>query len=170
MRRVAFLLVPLWLLACDRQPPTSPPDATLSVTGDDEMYVVVGEGYLSSDPTFKLVLNAVRTFSSNVAGNLELAGLSSRAGSACPSPCPVTGIVPPDATYDHWCIDVTPTLPDYFPVVQVYVRDVGDGKTTFDQMAFGGDFVASCQLYPEPSLDVWFTLAAGDFKGVVRTR
>jgi len=74
---------------------------------------------------------------------------------------PVFQIVPPSATSDHWCIaahrDDAPGNN-----VMLYIRDVGDGKTTFDQFSFTSTFApADCTTFPDPFQ--YLTLDTGDF-------
>jgi hypothetical protein len=70
-------------------------------------------------------------------------------------------IVPPSATSDHWCIaahrDDAPGSN-----VMLYIRDVGDGRTTFDQWSETSTLApADCTTFPDPAQ--WLTLDSGDF-------
>jgi hypothetical protein len=42
-----------------------------------------------------------------------------------------------------------------------YIRDVGDGKTTYDQYATNGGFGLTCAAGPQ---GVFIPIASGDFK------
>ncbi len=70
-------------------------------------------------------------------------------------------IVPPSATSDHWCIaahrDDAPGSNE-----MLYIRDVGDGRTTFDQWNAISTFApGDCTTFPDTL--VWLTLVSGDF-------
>ncbi|OHB22938.1 MAG: hypothetical protein A2939_02175 [Parcubacteria group bacterium RIFCSPLOWO2_01_FULL_48_18] len=76
----------------------------------------------------------------------------------------VTEVVPPNEMYDHWCVNVALVEIDGFNV-QIYVRDIGDGRSAFDQVAFQGSFNTSCATSPVPEAGVEFvTVSQGDFK------
>ena len=73
---------------------------------------------------------------------------------------PVFQIVPPSATSDHWCIAAH--RDDGPGNEMLYIRDVGDGKTTFDQFSFTSTFApADCTTFPDPFQ--YLTLDTGDF-------
>ena len=164
MRKLAHTLVPLFLLACRQQLPTAAPHLNFSVTeSTNEMYRLVGQGnyYEAADPD--IVIQAIRHFDGHIAGEAR----DPRWGALGP----VLGVTPPSAAYPHWCAEVDLAgagVPGF--IALVYVRD-NDGRTALDEIAVGGDFGATCQLYPTPFEESdWRTLVSGDFQGVVRTR
>lgn len=76
----------------------------------------------------------------------------------------VVGIVPPYGTIDHWCINglVTsePVLEGYN--LLFYLLDVGDGETTFDELALEGGFGVTCGDIPVP-VNEFETVTFGDY-------
>lgn len=80
---------------------------------------------------------------------------------------PVIQVVPPDRSKDHWCITVdrVDSLPGQNQHANVYIRDKGDGLTTFDSISFVTDIGADCKTYPD-TLGVYLDLVEGDFVAV----
>jgi hypothetical protein len=75
-------------------------------------------------------------------------------------------VVPPASGSQTWCItvrrsDVDPGFPQN---ANWYIRDVGDGKTSFDQISFvtGSAETVNCQTYPDTP-GGWITLTNGNF-------
>jgi hypothetical protein len=78
----------------------------------------------------------------------------------------VVQVVPPSALIDYWCInvqrtDTDPALGDQR--INWYIRDVGDGKTTFDQISFVSSIGGDCTTFPT-ALGVFLPLTDGDYK------
>jgi hypothetical protein len=90
---------------------------------------------------------------------------------------PVMAVVPPASGSHTWCITVRRSDVDTgFPQnVNWYIRDVGDGRTSFDQISFvtgyaettGSAEAVNCQTFPDTP-GSWVTLTKGDFKAVDR--
>jgi hypothetical protein len=80
---------------------------------------------------------------------------------------PVVQVVPPSGAVDYWCINVRPTNVD--PSVgdmrlNWYIRDVGDGRSSFDQVTLHPmDVGVDCTTFPNVS-GVFETLRSGDFR------
>ena len=79
---------------------------------------------------------------------------------------PVVQVVPPAALIDYWCLNVKRTdvglgTPD--PRINWYIRDLGDGITTFDQISFISSIGQDCKNFPAPT-GVWLPLKEGNFK------
>jgi hypothetical protein len=75
----------------------------------------------------------------------------------------VVQVVPPSGTRDFWCINVE--FPTATERINFYIRDIGDGITSFDQIlvaARRGEQQITCASAPDPS--EWTTLTKGDFK------
>jgi hypothetical protein len=124
----------------------------------DTMYRLIGNGdYYEAGGDPDLLITAVRHFDGSFTGNVSDPA-NMRHG-------PVTGITPPSETYPFWCIELAL---DAFPgfTVLTYVEDLDNG---IDRIAFGGDYGATCALYPSP-LAVFEELLGGDFRGSVKTK
>jgi hypothetical protein len=84
---------------------------------------------------------------------------------------PVIQVVPPgNDGCACWCINArrTDTLPsDGDQRVNWYIRDTGDGMTTFDQISFITSVGGDCSAFPTSGL-FFIPLVQGDFKFVVR--
>ena len=80
---------------------------------------------------------------------------------------PVTEIIPPtDDPGSFWCFNIlrTDTLPvDGDQRANIYIRDIGDGITTFDQVSFVSGIGVHCSSYPTDNL-FFLPLVQGDFK------
>jgi hypothetical protein len=78
---------------------------------------------------------------------------------------PVVQVVPPAGARDFWCINVVRTdvgIPGDFRI-NWYIRDVGDGKTTFDQFQFTSTIGQTCTTLPDPA-GGFLSFTQGDFK------
>jgi hypothetical protein len=83
---------------------------------------------------------------------------------------PVVDIVPPSATFAHWCIGVPhPDVAGGDYIVLFYIRDVGDGVSSFDEIAAGGDFGATCATFPAP-ISGFQPLLQGDYKTSIKVK
>ncbi len=90
-------------------------------------------------------------------------GASTLAGGASG---PVIQVVPPSGTNNFWCISVARTdAPGN--TVNWYIRDIGNGVTSFDQISFvtGLSGTVNCTLIPTP-LGVFLTLTSGNFRQI----
>ena len=77
----------------------------------------------------------------------------------------VVQAVPPSGQRDFWCInvkriDTDPNQGDQR--INWYIRDVGDGVSSFDQISYITSIGGNCDRFPDPS-GVWLTLTQGDF-------
>ena len=81
---------------------------------------------------------------------------------------PVVELVPPSPSFNHWCVNVAiDNVPDVEGLnVLWYIRDIGDGKTSFDELAFRGGLNVTCADIPAPT-DPFVALDNGDFRGTV---
>jgi hypothetical protein len=61
--------------------------------------------------------------------------------------------VPPNDLRDHWCINVEVSNSEPLEGFNLlwYIRDVGDGQTSFDEFGQSGGFGATCASVPDPS-------------------
>ena len=81
----------------------------------------------------------------------------------------VIGVEPPSEERDFWCINVRRTdtsTNSGDQRVNIYIRDVGDGRTTFDQISFVTSIGGDCGRFPDPP-GVWIPLIEGDFRASV---
>ena len=82
------------------------------------------------------------------------------------APGDVVQVDPPREDKDFWCINVrrTDTGPGSGDQrINWYIRDIGDGITTFDEIAFLTSIGEDCTRYPDQP-GVWLTLTEGDFQ------
>jgi len=80
----------------------------------------------------------------------------------------VIQVVPPAGARNFWCInirrtDVGPAFGDQR--INWYIRDVGDGSATFDQISFVTSIGGDCLTFPGPP-SVFLTLTQGNFKAL----
>lgn len=87
-------------------------------------------------------------------------------GQACFFACgvgTVAQIVPPSGAITHWCVATVRVGTAGF--LMIYIRDLGDGITTFDQFTFVSA-LANCSAFPVPG-GFWFTAGLGqDFRAL----
>ena len=78
---------------------------------------------------------------------------------------PVVGLVPPHDAIDFYCINMTIANAPEFEGLNLlfYVRDIGDGKTTFDELSGSGGFGVTCADIPVPA-EPFQLLIKGDYK------
>ena len=80
-------------------------------------------------------------------------------------------VVAPSDQYDWWCVNTVvenePNL-EGFNII-IYVRDIGNGLTRFDELGTSGGFGINCTSNPSPSR-LFQPLQQGDFRTRVRTR
>ncbi len=79
----------------------------------------------------------------------------------------VVQAVPPSDARDFWCVNVkrTDTEPNEGDQrINCYIRDVGDGKTSFDEIAFVRGVGVDCTTTPNPPWTAWATVTTGGFK------
>jgi hypothetical protein len=158
----AFLCVAGGLTACARDSvtvldPTGP--AFNATTDPDTMLSVIGNARLEDETD--LVVTAIRHFNGSVTGQVVLPSNQGAVGE-------VFEVVPPHDAYDHWCVGIALVEVPGFNAL-MYLRDVGDGLTSFDQVRIGGDFGATCATHPAPELE-FADLEAGDYRTRVRAR
>lgn len=103
------------------------------------------------------------TMSAHLTGNGSAHGSSTLVGGATGS---VVQVVPPSGMRDFWCVTVqrTDVDPSLNALINWYIRDAGDGKTTFDQISFVSSLGGDCTTYPD-ALGSYLALTSGDFKG-----
>jgi hypothetical protein len=80
----------------------------------------------------------------------------------------VTQVVAPSSGVDSWCINVKRNDPGSgFETsdqrINWYVRDIGDGVTTFDEVSFVTSIGGDCTTFPT-TLGTFIPLSDGDFK------
>ena len=161
MKRLAFLLAPvLMAAACDTpQAPTqaseSAPPPAFDVTTETTDYMLHVTGY-ALWANADVIINAARLKNGEFRGEtLAPKGLRGV----------VVGLVPPDGTIDHWCINVLvlnePRLEGYN--VLFYLRDIGDGNTSFDELATEGGFGVTCADLPTP-VNTFEAVESGNYK------
>jgi hypothetical protein len=172
---LVLLLLPLTSCTTDALLTEAPAPNFLTTTVEDVKYHIAGHGILAENnlpppPTTAVVVNALRLFDGTIMGTVEIpdfgpSGLPVVVG-------PVLEIVPPSATHSHWCIEFPHSgVSDGIFIVLGYIRDIGDGQSSFDQVAFGGDYGATCVLYPDPfGEEAWYTLLQGDFKTSIQQK
>jgi len=79
---------------------------------------------------------------------------------------PIVGMRRPSDARDFWCLNVARTDVVPGPVdarTNWYIRDIGDGQTTFDEISFISSLGGDCATFPDPT-GTWLALTAGDFK------
>jgi hypothetical protein len=80
----------------------------------------------------------------------------------------VERVVPPSGANDFWCLNVkrTDTGPGSGDQrINLYVRDIGDGKEAFDEINFSTGVGIDCTSNPAPG-SAWIALTEGDFKAL----
>ena len=155
MRIVTAALLSLAVLACTE----TPTDPELSIDGLRPNFAKAGIG-ISGVGTNRqgatLRVEAVLTPAGG-AGFLYREQPTSLSG-------PVIEVVPPSTAHPHWCIIANrlgpPLDPDAIQTVIVWIRDIGDGISTFDLFFFGAG--GSCTREPDPPF--FSPLIAGDYK------
>ena len=77
----------------------------------------------------------------------------------------VIEVVPPSDAYPYWCVGMAPQAPSEIQGigVLVYVKNVGDGKTSFDEVSIDAGVGYSCVANPVPALE-FIPAVQGDFK------
>jgi hypothetical protein len=77
----------------------------------------------------------------------------------------VVELVSPSGAYPHWCVHVVGQSPAEILGldVLVYIKNIGDGQTTFDEVAIGGQPSANCAAFPAPDGE-FVPAITGDFK------
>lgn len=79
---------------------------------------------------------------------------------------PVAEMVPQSADHDYWCVNVKRTdvgTPAEDQRINWFIRDVGDGTSTFDQISFVTGMAITCTSQPKAT-GAWLTLKQGDYK------
>jgi len=147
-------------------PPTAAPKA------DKPVKIQRITGHINSKTqNFDLVIAAILIDKNNIDGVAQIQGSFQVAGiTTFPKGLrgPVVEVVPPEEIHDYWCIntaiDNLQGLEGYN--VLVYVKDIGDGKTTFDKVAFSDGFGANCIDSPTPSTP-FEEVESGNFRSVL---
>jgi hypothetical protein len=78
----------------------------------------------------------------------------------------VAEIVPQSSGQDYWCVNVKRTdtgTPAEDQRINWFIRDVGDGVSTFDQISYITGMAITCTSQPKPT-GAWLTLKQGDYK------
>ena len=82
----------------------------------------------------------------------------------------VVQLVEPSTAHPHWCVNGAGYGVDGQGHLLLYVRDVGNGKTSLDELSFSGGTPSSdCLVTPDPVDEVFTPVAFGDYTGKVRT-
>lgn len=71
-------------------------------------------------------------------------------------------IMPPSGDRDYFCIS-GPISTGTGERMNIYIRNSGNGRTSFDQWQMAAGTAANCQAFPD-QLAPWLTLDSGDFK------
>ena len=82
-------------------------------------------------------------------------------------PVLVADIVPPSGGVDYWCVSGPNPFAPAISASNVYIRDIGDGKSTFDEVAVAGiqdRSTPDCSHSFDPTPH-FRTLSQGDYKG-----
>jgi len=155
------------LVACDA--PTTPraigPSIKALVVGPSITTSLGGFAVLDNNGA-ELALVAVRYADGTVTGFASGVNPGSLSG-------PIVELVPPHGTIDFWCANEAVTN---VPALQGfnfiwYIRDIGNGKKTFDEVGTAGDFNTSCSAQPGPptsSETPFQPVVQGDFRGSVK--
>ena len=77
----------------------------------------------------------------------------------------VVGLATPSEAYDYWCVNVAVNEIPGFNFLW-YIKDVGDGHSTFDETATNGGFGETCASLPEPA-ESFAPVGKGDFKTMI---
>lgn len=158
-RFVAFpALGLLVLLGCDATSPAGPTEtdpfsrAAMSVDGAPEIMYSV-QGHAVTDGLAELVISAVRRDGVVNGQVVSPAGIMG----------PVVELVPPPGSDNAWCVNISVTNLgeiEGFNVL-VFLRDIGDGRSTFDEINFKGGFGIDCSESP---ILPWETVTSGNFR------
>ena len=100
-------------------------------------------------------------------GHSTLTASTCMPGGDCDAVGPVLQAVAPDDPRDFWCITVRRTEAAALPDLRInwYIRNTGNGRTSFDEVSFRTDFGMDCELFPDPS-QPFRPLVSGDFRDV----
>jgi hypothetical protein len=72
----------------------------------------------------------------------------------------VITMVPPSGPVSHWCVTIV--TGDELNFLW-YIRDIGDGKATFDELSFAAGLGITCVDIPSPT-EPFIPLSQGDYK------
>jgi Baseplate J-like protein len=103
------------------------------------------------------------TISARRAADGSVSGYAHRVGGATGE---VVGIVPPADDRGFWCINVRLTdtgTNSGDQRINWYVRDTGDGRTSFDEISYVTSIGGDCERFPAPT-GSWLRLVEGDFQ------
>jgi hypothetical protein len=81
---------------------------------------------------------------------------------------PVVQLVQPSTAYPWWCVNAADYLPPDWHVL-FYVKDVGEGRTSFDEISVFIGQSADCLVTPAPVDEPFDPLDSGDFVGKTRS-
>jgi hypothetical protein len=112
-----------------------------------------------------LQISAIVLQDGSVVGHSNLVGKDCMPGGDCDAIGPVLQVVPPSYPRDFWCITVERTEAAAVDDLRInwYIRDVGDGRVSFDEYSIKTDVGVDCSLFPDPSQPL-FPLLSGDFR------
>ena len=150
------------LVACETSAPLAPTESAFeplvpayaSLTAPDTLYQVHGHAVINEFSEF--VVAAVLLRDGRVNGHVISPG--GLAG-------PVVELVPSSDTDDFWCVNFTP-INEFLPTgyrILVFLRDIGDGLSTFDEINFNDGIGIDCTAGVLPGRP-WDILVSGDFK------
>jgi hypothetical protein len=114
-----------------------------------------------------LQISAVVLHDGSLVGHSNLVGRDCMPGGDCDAVGPVLQAVPPSYPRDFWCITVQRTEAAAVCDLRInwYIRDVGDGRVSFDEYSFKTDLGIDCDLFPDPPQPL-SPLLSGDFREV----
>jgi hypothetical protein len=78
----------------------------------------------------------------------------------------VVEVVPPSETYPYWCVGMAAQAPVEIQGlinILVYVKNAGDGRTSFDEVSIGGGPDYTCADHPTPDSE-FIPAIQGDFR------
>ena len=135
-------------------------DASLDASASDATLIDLSGRGTTGPGSYDLTISAQLT-TTGPTGYVRLEGGASG---------PIVQVVPPgNDPCGCWCLNVkrTDTLPpDGDQRINIYVRDTGDGITTFDQFSFITSIRGDCNTFPTAEL-FFLSLSQGDFQSTV---
>ena len=159
---LSFPALPLLCAACAPDAPTGPRESGVihaSVVGARLIAGLAGFAVLN-DAGEKVALGASKSSDGTVVGFASGVNPGSLNG-------PVVELVPPHGASDFWCANVAvanvPELPGFNFLW--LIKDLGDGKTSLDQLATNGGFGLTCAAGAGTP---FAAVMSGDFRSTVR--
>lgn len=150
-------------VACAADEPTTP-----AATVADGAVLAVGSGVSASLKGFavlnengeEVALGALKYSDGTVAGFASGVNPGTLNG-------PVVELVPPHGAFDFWCANMAvANVPEFQGFNFLWlIRDLGNGKSSFDQLATNGGFGLTCAAGPGGP---FAPVVSGNFRGTTR--